>query len=230
MRRLTSVLCMALLALPWGDPALAQSKGQPENLLAAMKLWGDIKFFDPQIAGGKVDWDAALMHAEPAILSSKTPEAYRAAIASMLAPLGDPATHVDAPPSSGTRGISANKMGNGVLITVPHGLSDDNSEIAAGAKFIAFRVAAEIVVVVENQNAHIWPRLLAVKISSGQSADASAYDGQIIFLTSALGFAGGVPELSVAQAMCKSVCALVIAAHPHQGWRIVGRILLGRKG
>ncbi len=132
MRRFTLVLCVALLALPWGDPALAQSKGQAENLLAAMKLWGDIKFFDPQVAGGKADWDAALMHAEPAILSSNTSEAYQAAIASMLAPLGDPATHVAAPPSSATRLISANKMENALLITIPHGVTDDESEIAAG--------------------------------------------------------------------------------------------------
>ena len=72
------------------------------------------------------------MHAEPAILSSKTPEAYRAAIAFDVGATGDPATHVDAPPSAATRGISASKMGNAVLITVPHGVSDDKSEIAAG--------------------------------------------------------------------------------------------------
>jgi C-terminal processing protease CtpA/Prc len=163
MRRLTSVLCMALLALPWGDPALAQSKGQPENLLAAMKLWGDIKFFDPQIAGGKVDWDAALTHAEPAILSSKTPEAYRTAIGSMLAPLGDPATHVDAPPSSATRGISANKIGNGVLITVPHGVSDDKSEIAAGVASAVDLAAKSSAVAIDLRN-----------VTEASAADAAA--------------------------------------------------------
>ena len=96
-----------------------------------MKLWGDIQFFDPEIAGGKIDWDAALMNAEPAILAAATPEAERGAIASMLAPLRDSATHVDDLPSPGSKRISAAKLGNAVLITVPHGVSGDGAQITA---------------------------------------------------------------------------------------------------
>jgi hypothetical protein len=57
-----------------------------------MKLWGDVKFFDPQIASGAVDWDAAFMNAEPAILAATSRESYSSAIAGLLAPLHDPAS------------------------------------------------------------------------------------------------------------------------------------------
>ena len=96
-----------------------------------MKLWGDIQFFDPEIAGDKIDWDAALMSAAYAILAAATPEAERAAVEAMLAPLRDPATHVNDSTTPSSKRILAVKVGNAVLITVPHGISGDDARIAA---------------------------------------------------------------------------------------------------
>ena len=91
---------MALVLLL--QPALVRAQPQDvppsheAQLLAAMRLWGDIRFFDPQAANGSVDWDTAFINAEPAILAANSKQSYSAAIAALLAPLHDPATYVNA--------------------------------------------------------------------------------------------------------------------------------------
>ncbi len=114
-----------------------------------MKLWGDIKFFDPEIAAGKIDWDAAFTNAEPAILSATTSEAERAGIASMLGPLHDPATHVDDLPSPASKRISAAKVGNAVFITVPHGVNSDDAQVTTDVASALALAAKSAVVAID---------------------------------------------------------------------------------
>ncbi|HTA39506.1 MAG TPA: S41 family peptidase [Candidatus Acidoferrales bacterium] len=121
----------------------AQASSAEQNLLAAMKLWGDIKFFDPALSGS-VDWDAAFLRAEPAIAGAANAAQYDAAIAAMLAPLHDPATRA-IPPGDATSGgghIRAAALGDATLVTIPHGVgadetalvTDTTNAIAAAAK------------------------------------------------------------------------------------------------
>jgi C-terminal processing protease CtpA/Prc len=64
-----------------------------ERLAGLGRLWGAVKFFHPALAYQDIDWDAALIKAVPRVSEARTPEAYLAAINTMLGELGDPATH-----------------------------------------------------------------------------------------------------------------------------------------
>ena len=76
------------------------------------------------------------------------------------------------------------------------------AEGVAHAKFIAFGVAAKVVVVVEDQNPRLRPGLLTEKVGSRKSADASAYHNQVVSLAGVRRRSGGVPESPIAQAVC----------------------------
>ena len=66
-----------------------------ERLVALCKLWATIKYFHPYLAyRHDIDWDAALMAAIPEVNTADTTNRYVAAIESLLAALGDPATRV----------------------------------------------------------------------------------------------------------------------------------------
>jgi len=111
----------ALLALA----VLLLAATPEQRLLGAMKLWGDIRFFDTQASDGSVDWDAAFMNAEPGIVGAGNPSAYRAALAALVAPLQDPATHVTGGTENGSGRIAASSAGAVTVITIPHGGAAD---------------------------------------------------------------------------------------------------------
>ena len=133
----------AVPGLPQGEAASAQTQ-----VLAAMKLWGDIKFFDPEATDGSVDWDAAFMGAEPAIFAARDRAAYRAAIEAMLAPLGDPATHIDDDSRTVAGAMSVRSFGTVAAIALPHGISSERVaeeaqrtiDIAAGSPNVLFDI------------------------------------------------------------------------------------------
>ena len=97
--RVWGSLCLLGLLLGLA-PALAQAPAAPakpaavERLTHLAKLWGAVRYLHPYLAYRDIDWDAALLHAIPAVRSAETPEQYAAAVQTMLAALGDPATHV----------------------------------------------------------------------------------------------------------------------------------------
>src|SRR5258708_30039119 len=82
--------------------------------------------------------------------------------------------------------------------------------LSPAREFVALGMAAEIVVVVENQNARLVSHLLAIKIRRGQAADATAHDDQVerLFV-----FCGLVPLLPVPQGGSRFPRAVVAAAH-----------------
>lgn len=66
-------------------PALqSQSKKQIAELSDLCKVWGSIKYFHPEIATGKHDWDAVLIAALPLILDQKEDNAFQLQVDKML--------------------------------------------------------------------------------------------------------------------------------------------------
>ena len=86
----------------------AQEKLRIERLARVGKLWGRVRYIHPFLAHKDLDWDAALLKAIPNVESAKTKDEFAAAVAEMLATLGDTATSVlpaetQAQPNSGER-------------------------------------------------------------------------------------------------------------------------------
>jgi hypothetical protein len=73
------------------------------RLTALGRLWGVVKYFHPAFLDHDVAWDSATIIAIDEIRRAKSTADYHAAVASMLAKLGDPATRViqKAPTASG---------------------------------------------------------------------------------------------------------------------------------
>jgi C-terminal processing protease CtpA/Prc len=65
-----------------------------ERLIGLARAWSQVKYVHPAMATATIDWDAALVRALPAVENAASGEAYRAAIAGLLAELHDPATRV----------------------------------------------------------------------------------------------------------------------------------------
>lgn len=68
-----------------------------ERVIAAGRVWAQIKFFHPWLGYKAIDWDAAFTDALPSIEAAKTADEYRAALERMVDRLGDPVTHVIVP-------------------------------------------------------------------------------------------------------------------------------------
>ena len=136
-RTAVAVVVFALAFAPTGASHPQGSSGSvsPElRLLGAIKLWGDIRFFDPQVSEGGVDWDSAFMNAEPALLAATTPASYGGAVQSMLAPLNDPATRVNATPQDTLARIAASPSGSGTVIAFGNGTPETPDAFITDAK------------------------------------------------------------------------------------------------
>jgi C-terminal processing protease CtpA/Prc len=127
-----------------------QESSPKQNLLAAMRLWGDIKFFDPALTSGGTDWDAAFLQAEPAIAAATNATEYATAVQTMLAPLHDPTTCVTnsaSAPSAGQR-VRATLLANATLVTIPHGVTSDETVLDADlASALAAATKTQVVAV-----------------------------------------------------------------------------------
>src|SRR6202789_456281 len=98
--------------------------------------------------------------------------------------------------------------------------------MAVQVEFIAFGMAAEIVVVVEDQNAAVG-LLCAIKMRGGEAADAPSDHDQVVFLA---GTRGGRPALAVAQRVSVLEGAGMAAAHAGEQGRVVAGSILGGGG
>jgi C-terminal processing protease CtpA/Prc len=65
-----------------------------ERLARVVRLWGTVRFHHPYLAYKDIDWDEALVAAAPRVLTAKDRLEFAAAVRTMLAALGDPATHL----------------------------------------------------------------------------------------------------------------------------------------
>ena len=88
-------------------------------------------------------------------------------------------------------------------------------------------MAADIVVIVENENAGIRPPR-AVKMRGREPADAAADDDQIIVFAGRGDRARVLPKIGVAQRVRGFETARIVAAQPGQRWRIIARRILCR--
>lgn len=84
-----SVLATAALLL-----ALGPADSQATRLAGLARVWGQLKYVHPAMATSRIDWDAALIRAIPAVENAETDGDYRRSIAGLLAELHDPATRV----------------------------------------------------------------------------------------------------------------------------------------
>ena len=74
--------------------AASSADPQAAHLAGLARAWGYVKYVHPAMVTSRIDWDAALVRAIPAVESAATDQEYRKAIAGMLAELHDPATRV----------------------------------------------------------------------------------------------------------------------------------------
>src|SRR5689334_6388724 len=66
-----------------------------DRLLGLARIWAEVKYFHPAMFQRAIDWDGALIKAIPEVEAASDAATYRAAIARLLATIGDPRTHVD---------------------------------------------------------------------------------------------------------------------------------------
>jgi len=74
--------------------AATPADDQASRLAGLARVWGQIKYVHPAMATSRIDWDAALVRAIPAVEDAGSDQEYRTAIGSMLAELHDPVTRV----------------------------------------------------------------------------------------------------------------------------------------
>ena len=86
------------------------------------RLWAEVRYLDPQLARGTLDWDAALVAALPKALDAQTDDDELTAIKALLGALHDPVTRVDppSPPLSAPAGDSAIHTVDGVTVIPLH--------------------------------------------------------------------------------------------------------------
>ena len=102
----------------------------------------------------------------------------------------------------------------------------DGQQPAVVAEFIALGVAAEIVVIVEDQHARAAPGAFQEIVGRAQAADAAADDHQVIGLVEARG-GRQIHATAVAQLMRHFERSGMVAAHSGQRRRIIIGGLLG---
>ena len=100
-----------------------------ERLAALARVWARVKYVHPAMATSRIDWDAALVRAIPAVEAARSDEEYVRAIEGLLAELGDPATRLvppeppstarDAPAGPGALHLEPVDVSTAVL-TVPN--------------------------------------------------------------------------------------------------------------
>lgn len=135
----SAVVIFAIFASAFTQVAASPAQGYPNaaspevHLLGAIKLWGDIRLFDPQVSEGRVDWDAAFMNAEPAILAATTRDSYATAIEQLLAPLNDPGTRVGSGSGESFSRIAVGQVGSASVITIAHGTSEPSGTFQTDA-------------------------------------------------------------------------------------------------
>jgi C-terminal processing protease CtpA/Prc len=96
VRTLVAALLIAVSLLQ-GVPPAAASADADRFLLSLAELWGDVESFDPRLARQN-DWDAAALAAIPRVEAATSTSAFGDAVATMVATLNDPLTHLVASP------------------------------------------------------------------------------------------------------------------------------------
>src|SRR5258708_12201527 len=99
--------------------------------------------------------------------------------------------------------------------------------MAVQVEFVAFGVTAEIVMIVENEDAAIGLGLCAVEVRGGEAADAAADDDQVVFFAR---IRGGGRWYAVAQCMSVLEGAGMTAAQAGEQRGVVAEDILPPTG
>src|SRR5882724_7707215 len=96
--------------------------------------------------------------------------------------------------------------------------------MAVQVEFVAFGVTAEIVMIVENEDAAMGLGLCAIEVRGGEAADAAADDDQVVFFAR---IGGRGPGRAVAQCMSVLEGASMTAAQAGEQRRVIAEGVLG---
>ncbi len=125
------------------------------RLLSLARLWGDIKYFDPQMERGSVDWDAAALAAIPQVERATSATAFSETVAQMLATLRDPLTRVaaalPAPRPSAGDGLTLTSLSTAYSLKIDPALlaGADADRLQTNASDVAHSLASREDVVVD---------------------------------------------------------------------------------
>ena len=130
--------CMAMvLALSFSlSGQTPKTYPQMERVAETGRLWSRLRWVHPALAEGKVEWDRQLVEALPAMASAETPQAQKAVLERMLAPLKDASLRIGPPiepkfvvlPPNSPR--TASLPSGGVLVSLHDSLPAHSPEFA----------------------------------------------------------------------------------------------------
>src|ERR1700761_1138862 len=119
VRWLPAAAALLLVSGCFGAPG-PEFPDEAGRLMATAKLWAAVNYFHPKLASNRVDWDAALVKALPAIRSAGTAPAYATALGSLLDQLGDPSSYIS--DGSGSPHAAAAMQSGPAVTWVHHGV------------------------------------------------------------------------------------------------------------
>jgi Periplasmic protease len=86
---MTKHVLFAFLLLTFQGIAKAQQISETEKLASVAKIWGFLKYYHPQVADGKFDWDNQLLEILPKVKSADSKEALSEIYLTWIAGLGE---------------------------------------------------------------------------------------------------------------------------------------------
>ncbi len=123
------------------------NKDQADRLMAFGKLWGFIKYSHPSLAYREGEWDRAFVDSVPAVLSARSADEYRTAVAALLRGLNDPVTRViagdTAPSASSTASFAIEEQADATIIHFG-ATSDDSADFGFGTAGDVGRITAKL--------------------------------------------------------------------------------------
>ena len=153
MRTVLIAVLLATFTLAVTPHATAEPNAD-RLLLSLAELWGDVDYFDPQLARPN-EWDAAALAAIPKVEAATTAPAFANAVAAMLASLGDPLNGVVPSPAPAAKnsvdGITvASPDSRTVVLTVDSAaLAAESTELEARATAVAPALQSKQAVIVD---------------------------------------------------------------------------------
>lgn len=107
---------LALLLVASTASAAQNVPQETARLHKLCELWGGIKYFHPKLGHEAIDWDGALISAITDVRKSKSPDEYRASVASFLSKVGDPLTKIKSATTTPGSEVPARKISDVVAI------------------------------------------------------------------------------------------------------------------
>ena len=85
MKKITLLLLLVLSQTVFAQTKLTET----QKLAATCKVWGYLKYYHPQVASGKTDWDKQLFEVLPKIEQANTKEEFSFVLENWIDSLGE---------------------------------------------------------------------------------------------------------------------------------------------